>query len=106
MGKLKSSRGETFVESLVSLLIVTMTFAFLASAAVTASRLNGQVRDTDVSFRYDAENTTTKTATVTVTNRVEGVPSLTGVKIETGTVSLHEYNGYLYYDSEDGGAGT
>ena len=30
MNRLKDNRGETLIESLVSLLILTMTFAFLA----------------------------------------------------------------------------
>ena len=51
MNRLKDNRGETLIESLVSLLILTMTFAFLAVASTTAARLNAKVRDTDVSFR-------------------------------------------------------
>ena len=50
MNRLKDNRGETLIESLVSLLILTMTFAFLAVASTTAARLNAKVRDTDVSF--------------------------------------------------------
>lgn len=33
MNRLKDNRGETLIESLVSLLILTMTFAFLAVAS-------------------------------------------------------------------------
>ena len=36
MNRLKDNRGETLIESLVSLLILTMTFAFLAVASTTA----------------------------------------------------------------------
>ena len=38
MNRLKDNRGETLIESLVSLLILTMTFAFLAVASTTAAR--------------------------------------------------------------------
>ena len=99
MNKLKDNRGETLIESLVSLLILTMTFAFLAVASTTAAKLNAKVRDTDVSFRYEAEDTDSKSASVTL----EGSASLDGIKRGSQTVTLYENNGYLYYD---GGTGT
>ena len=54
MKKLKDSRGETLVETMVSILIAVLAFSFLAMAAVTAAKLNARVRDTDLSFRYEA----------------------------------------------------
>ena len=53
MGK-RCSRGETLVETLVSVLIAALAFAFLSTAAVTAARINAAARE-DVSFRYTAE---------------------------------------------------
>ena len=38
MNRLKDNRGETLIESLVSLLILTMTFAFLAAFRATTNR--------------------------------------------------------------------
>ena len=52
MKKLKSTRGETLVETLVSLLIIVLTFAFLTTSAITAAKINAKVRQRDVSFRY------------------------------------------------------
>ena len=40
MKKLRSRRGETLVETLVSLLIVVLCLSFLATAIVTAARIN------------------------------------------------------------------
>ena len=97
MNRLKDNRGETLIESLVSLLILTMTFAFLAVASTTAARLNAKVRDTDVSFRYAAESTDNARV------ELQGSVSLDGIKSGLQTVTLYENNGYLYYD---GGAGT
>ena len=97
MNRLKDNRGETLIESLVSLLILTMTFAFLAVASTTAARLNAKVRDTDVSFRYAAKST--DNAKVELQDSV----SLDGIKSGLQTVTLYENNGYLYYD---GGPGT
>lgn len=97
MNRLKDNRGETLIESLVSLLILTMTFAFLAVASTTAARLNAKVRDTDVSFRY-AEDSTDNASV-----ELQGSVSLDGIKSGLQTVTLYENNGYLYYD---GGPGT
>ena len=95
MNRLKDNRGETLIESLVSLLILTMTFAFLAVASTTAARLNAKVRDTDVSFRYEAEST--DNARVELQGSV-----LDGIKSGLQTVTLYENNGYLYYDGGPG----
>ena len=96
MNRLKDNRGETLIESLVSLLILTMTFAFLAVASTTAARLNAKVRDTDVSLRYEAEST--DNARVELQRSV----SLDGIKSGLQTVTLYENNGYLYYDGGPG----
>ena len=96
MNRLKDNRGETLIESLVSLLILTMTFAFLAVASTTAARLNAKVRDTDVSFRYAAESTDNARV------ELQGSGSLDGIKSGLQTVTLYENNGYLYYDGGPG----
>lgn len=103
MNRLKDNRGETLIESLVSLLILTMTFAFLAVASTTAARLNAKVRDTDVSFRYAAESTDAADSTDNASVELQGSVSLDGIKRGLQTVTLYENNGYLYYD---GGPGT
>ena len=89
MNRLKDNRGETLIESLVSLLILTMTFAFLAVASTTAARLNAKVRDTDVSFRYAAESTDNARI------ELQGSVSLDGIKSGLQTVTLYENNGDL-----------
>ena len=96
MNRLKDNRGETLIESLVSLLILTMTFAFLAVASTTAARLNAKVRDTDVSFRYAAESIDNAMV------ELQGSVSLDGIKSGLQTVTLYENNGYLYYDGGPG----
>ena len=96
MNRLKDNRGETLIESLVSLLILTMTFAFLAVASTTAARLNAKVRDTDVSFRYAAESTDNARI------ELQGSVSLDGIKSGLQTVTLYENNGYLSYDGGPG----
>lgn len=53
MGKLTSRRGETLVESLCAILVITIVFVFLCGAIVSAARSNKQVRDyAGISFEY------------------------------------------------------
>lgn len=52
MKKLKSNRGETLIESLAGILIVTLVFVFLCSAIVSAARSNKQIRSADLDFSY------------------------------------------------------
>ena len=59
--KLRSIAGETLVESLVSMLIITMVFAFLVTAIVTAAKINDSVKAEDVSIDLSqAKDTETK----------------------------------------------
>ena len=46
MKKLLQKRGETLVESLVSILLVTFIMLFLSTAIVAAARINRQLRYT------------------------------------------------------------
>ena len=90
MKKRRSKAGET-LETLVSVLIAALAFAFLSTAAVTAARINAAARK-DVSFRYTAEQG--KTVTVTA----EGAGSGTSQKTGRRNVTLYTTdNGYQYY---------
>ena len=88
MRKLRSRRGETLVETLVSLLIVVLVMAFLATSIVAATRVNAKVRDADVAVRYDGIS---EPASLTVSSG-RGTSSFT-VPVEKYTTE----NGYCYY---------
>lgn len=93
MSKLRDNRGETLIESLVSVLIAVLAFAVLATSVVTAEKINAQTRNTDVMFRYvTAPTNSTDPPTVTLTG--EGASGKTG----SGKVLLYESNGYYYYN--------
>lgn len=94
MKKLRSQRGDTLTETIVALLIVVMTMGFLATAIVTAARINATVRDTDTAVHYgDSADAAEKTLTVTQQN---------GTGSGGGSVSKRVYvyeaeGGYRYY---------
>ena len=103
MNKLRNNRGETLVESLVSILIAVLAFGILATSVVTAEKINAKTRNTDVMFRYataPTEPTDPKNPpTVTLTGK-------NGKKTGSGPVSLYENNGYYYYSYDKTGAGS
>ena len=88
MNKLRDNRGETLIESLVSVLIAVLAFAVLATSVVTAEKINAQTRNTDVMFRYDR---------ATKQDQDKEIELRGADKIGTGDVTLYESNGYYYY---------
>ena len=97
MNKLRDNRGETLIESLVSVLIAVLAFAVLATSVVTAEKINAQTRNTDVMFRYATEPTE-PTDPTDPTDPPRVTLSGEGSKRGTGTVSLYKSNGYYYYN--------
>ena len=89
MNKLRDNRGETLIESLVSVLIAVLAFAVLATSVVTAEKINAQTRNTDVMFRYDR---------ATKQDQDKEIELRGADKIGTGDVTLYESNGYYYYN--------
>lgn len=105
MNKLRNNRGETLVESLVSILIAVLAFGILATSVVTAKKINAKTRNTDVMFQYATKPTdpTDPTNPPTVMLTGEGA---SGKKTGSGKVSLYENNGYYYYSHDKAGAGS
>ena len=107
MNKLEDKRGETLIESLVSVLIAALAFAFLATAAVSAEKINAKTRNTDISFRYTTVGTV-GAADEKTTSEAAATVKLTGsgtLPIESsGSVKLYTYNDYHYYTAGTAGA--
>lgn len=97
MNKLRDNRGETLVESLVSILIAVLAFGILATSVVTAEKINAKTRNTDVMFRYDE---------ATKQDQDKKIELKGAVKSGSGTVLLYESNGYYYYSHDKAGAGS
>lgn len=96
MKKLKSARGETIIETLVSVLIITVIFLCLSTAIVSAARVNASVRNTDTAFAY-SKGKAQGTQTVSVTKRGDAAP------LETFSVTDYATeNGYHYYEKQGG----
>ena len=91
MKKLKSDKGETLVETLVSIIIVFISVAFMVTSVTVASKINARVKEavgSQISFTYeDAEETGTGSMTT--------VPEI--LDNSTVSVKIYESNGYYYY---------
>ena len=101
MNKLRNNRGETLVESLVSILIAVLAFGILATSVVMAEKINAKTRNTNVMFQYD-------TAIKIDDKDGKNVELKSTDKTQTGSgpVSLYESNGYYYYSYDKTGAGS
>lgn len=91
MNKLRTNRGETLVETLISILIVAISVAFLVTSVTVASRINAKVRDavsSKMSFTYDDARQLGK-----------GSMAASGILDATDEISVKIYqsNGYYYY---------
>lgn len=92
--KLENQKGETLVETLVSILTISLTIAFLTTASLTAARINDKVRDTDVSFRYSEAKPGEQQ---TLSLRGDGLTGTARVQL------FYEENGFLYYTAAQEG---
>ena len=88
MNKLKNCRGEILLESLASVLIAALVFAFFATATLVAGRINAQTRATDNSFHYRAD-AAAEERQVTLTGTAHSA---------TGRVKVYADNGYEYFE--------
>ncbi len=94
MKKYSSQRGESLVESLAAMLIISMSSLILSGAVVSAARVNSRLKNEDVAFTL-TENALDPNYTVTIT-----VPEADGTEtIEVETAALYKTSkGYYYYE--------
>ena len=93
MRKLKSRRGETITEVLVSLLIAVISISLLMSSVAAASKINAKVKKSlTEELRFEYETTVLKDDGTEVTVDF-------GSAAETATIAVRTYesNGYRFY---------
>lgn len=92
--RLQSSEGETIVETLVTMIILSLAVLMLTGAVVTAARVNAKADNTDTAFTVSGE-TTPESGTVTVTDG----SGATGAA--TWNVQVYKTeNDYIYYEPQ------
>ncbi|MBQ2837904.1 MAG: hypothetical protein IJE67_07235 [Peptococcaceae bacterium] len=94
--KLKSDKGETLVETLISMLIVVLSVTMLAGSIVTAARINQAAKDMNAPVQLD--NVSDKAAVVKLTHVGAADSAIDVVAID---VVLYKTGGsvpYYYYE--------
>ena len=87
--KLKSDKGETLVETLISMLIVVLSVTMLAGSIVTAARINQAAKDMNAPVQLD--NASGTAAVVQLTHEGAANSEIDVVLYETVSVPYYYY---------------
>ena len=90
MKKLRSCKGETLVEVLISIIVLSLCFIILQTSIVTSNRMNKQSKDAIKVFNSAIK--TRITAQVVIKKSDGLTPSY-----KIGTVVYQTEDGYYYY---------
>lgn len=91
----RSTRGETLVEALVSILIAALVFTFLTNAVVTAARVNAAIRNEDISLDLDDAGSIEETnASVLINNDASNTVDVKLYTIKKDGEVLYRYYEY------------
>ena len=87
--KLRSRAGESIAETLSALLIITLALTMLAGSIVSAAKINSEIRNMDVEFSTEGEDTSSSTVTIT--------HSSGHTTVEVNLYTTDDDNEYTYY---------
>lgn len=93
--RLKETRGETLIESMIAILIFTFASILFLTLVTSAANINTTVKEADERFQAQQEaveknETSTESATVTLK------------KGDTDVLSADDYTNFVVTDVEDG----
>lgn len=96
----KSSAGETIVETLVTMMILSLAVLMLAGAIVTSARIHAQAENTETAFSTaDMSEMELQAEIVEIKSGAEGnsqeVKAIVPVKL------YQTQNGYVYYETKE-----
>lgn len=100
MNKRRLTAGETIVETLMAILIITFTMLFLANAVVSSARVNAAVDNSDNAF--ERESDPSKGTVANATFSMEGVDPMDMPSVEVNVYKTEGEDGaggeYYYYE--------
>lgn len=91
MKKIKSKSGETLVEVLVSILIITFTFLLLTNSITSSARVTEKAKNMNTGFQYSS-NTPTDT-----TKQIKIVFSNTNIENTSTNIDIYQADTGEYY---------
>lgn len=101
MQKIKQQKGETLIETLVSMLIVVLTVAFLCTCVMSATNINKQTQEADKKFREQLLAAESRTGTA-LSGQVRISSSSGNVGVTTLNVTIYgdAASDFISYDYE------
>ena len=89
--KLENRKGESMVETLISIVVITLVFVMLSNTLVVATKGNSAVHPEDTAFHYDGTVLPSETVKIKINGIERAVPGYSVYKTD---------NNYYYYVNE------
>ena len=94
--RLKDTSGETIVETLVTMVILSLAVIMLSGAVVTSARVNAKADNTDTAFYVDEGQLTQESGVMTIT---DGSGAANAATLDVKVYKTE--NGYIYYEPQN-----
>lgn len=89
--RLKDNRGESMIETLISIMVLTFVFVMLSNTLVVSTKGNSVVHPEDTAFHYDGTKLSSEHVNITINGATSAVPGYSVYKTS---------NDYFYYVNE------
>ena len=94
--RLKDASGETIVETLVTMIILSLAVIMLSGAVVTSARVNAKADNADTAFHVDEGQLTQESGVMTIT---DGSGAANAATLDVKVYKTE--NGYIYYEPQN-----
>lgn len=93
--RLKDTSGETIVETLVTMIILSLAVIMLSGAVVTSARVNAKADNTDTAFHVEEGQLTQESGVMTIT---DGSGATNAATLDVNVYKTE--NDYIYYEPQ------
>ena len=93
--RLKDASGETIVETLVTMIILSLAVIMLSGAVVTSARVNAKADNADTAFHVDESQLTQESVVMIIT---DGSGEANAAKLDVKVYKTE--NDYIYYEPQ------
>ena len=93
--RLKDTSGETIVETLVTMIILSLAVIMLSGAVVTSARVNAKADNIDTAFYVDEGQLTQESGVMTIT---DGSGAANAATLDVKVYKTE--NDYIYYEPQ------
>ena len=94
--RLKDASGETIVETLVTMIILSLAVIMLSGAVVTSARVNAKADNADTAFHVDESQLTQESGVMIIT---DGSGAANAATLDVKVYKTE--NDYIYYEPQN-----